>query len=142
MGYKGKKKNEYDRQWRKDNPEKVKQSKDRYYEKNRREICRKSKEYHINHPEKVNKNQKANSRKCHLKLTYNLSPESWLEIWKYQDGKCAICGNSFTSASDAYTDHNHETDEIRGLLCRKCNFGIGLFNDNPKLLMEAIKYLK
>ena len=89
--------------------------------------------YNINNPEKI--------KRVRLKCNYNLSYEDWLKMWENQDGKCGICGKPFIRQSDAYTDHNHKTNEIRGLLCRQCNFGIGNFNDNPKLMMKAIKYL-
>lgn len=39
-------------------------------------------------------------------------------------------------------DHDHETGEIRGLLCSRCNGGLGLFCDNPSLLKKAIAYLE
>ncbi|MBA7572891.1 hypothetical protein ES708_14678 [subsurface metagenome] len=81
------------------------------------------------------------TRAKHIKTKYNLSHEDWLKIWESQDGKCSICGKSFIELSDACTDHDHKTDEIRGLLCRECNLGIGFFNDNPKLTAEATKYL-
>jgi hypothetical protein len=38
-------------------------------------------------------------------------------------------------------DHCHRTHRIRGLLCSRCNTGIGKFNDDPGLLMRAAKYL-
>jgi hypothetical protein len=31
---------------------------------------------------------------------------------------------------------------VRGLLCLRCNVGIGMLNDDPKLLAEAILYLE
>ena len=81
-------------------------------------------------------------RKYHFNKKYNVSYKDWVRMWTGQDGKCAICGESFANQSYACVDHDHETGEIRGLLCRKCNMVIGHFNDNPKLIMEAIKYLK
>ena len=55
-----------------------------------------------------------------------------------QKGKCAICNQEMEKP---YVDHCHNTKKIRGLLCVNCNFGLGSFKDNPKLLMKAIKYL-
>ena len=52
---------------------------------------------------------------------------------------CAICG---TTKSPLVPDHNHATDDIRGLLCSWCNTGVGLFTDNVKSLESAIRYLK
>jgi len=39
-------------------------------------------------------------------------------------------------------DHNHQTGEVRGLLCQKCNTGIGNMKDSIKILSQAILYLK
>ncbi len=57
---------------------------------------------------------------------------------------CAICGGPPTgSGRGSYMfDHNHKTGKFRGLLCSQCNTGIGLFRDNPDLLLKAIAYLK
>lgn len=77
-----------------------------------------------------------------LKEYYGLDYKDWLLMWEKQDGKCAICGSSFNSPSDAYVDHNHKTDEVRGLLCRNCNFLLGHCLDNIKILKNAIKYLE
>lgn len=51
---------------------------------------------------------------------------------------CAICN----STDRLSIDHCHETGEVRGLLCGKCNSGIGLFKDKIDLLEAAIQYLK
>jgi hypothetical protein len=39
-------------------------------------------------------------------------------------------------------DHDHTTGRIRGLLCTRCNAAIGLFEENPRLLRQAVGYLQ
>ena len=57
------------------------------------------------------------------------------------DFACDICGKEESNGFDLAVDHNHKTGKIRGLLCRKCNTGIGLFQDSTELLAKAIEYL-
>jgi len=38
-------------------------------------------------------------------------------------------------------DHNHKTNKVRGLLCQRCNMGIGQFRDDPNLMARAVEYL-
>lgn len=52
---------------------------------------------------------------------------------------CAICLKP--SDKRLAVDHDHETDEIRGLLCSPCNFALGLFEENPWIMERAIDYL-
>lgn len=61
------------------------------------------------------------------------------EMLKFKQGySCAICGKQVK----LHVDHDHETGEVRGLLCNNCNVGLGFFDDNPMLLIAAIRYLK
>lgn len=53
---------------------------------------------------------------------------------------CAICFEDIEKS--AYMDHDHQSNYIRGLLCRKCNWGLGNFRDNTELLERAVEYLK
>lgn len=50
---------------------------------------------------------------------------------------CRICGKRH----DLCCDHDHVTGKLRGILCRSCNRGIGLLQDNPVLLRAATQYL-
>lgn len=59
-----------------------------------------------------------------------------------QNGKCAICGTDDSGPMDWHADHDHETGQKRGLLCHKCNTGLGLFKDDIDILCLAIEYLK
>ena len=61
------------------------------------------------------------------------------ELTKKQDGRCAICGRMDKSLA---VDHCHATNTIRGMLCRRCNLGIGALDDDPRLLRQAITYLE
>ena len=54
---------------------------------------------------------------------------------------CELCGDPPNYRS-LHLDHDHKTGKFRGWLCSKCNQGLGLFKDNPELLMKAVEYLK
>lgn len=71
---------------------------------------------------------------------YNISFEEFLSILSKSAGKCDICGEPLSQKT--YTvDHNHKNNKVRGLLCRKCNSALGLFNDSPAILDQAKAYL-
>lgn len=62
------------------------------------------------------------------------------EAWEYknQTGCCEICGDTEKLA----VDHSHVTGEVRGVLCLRCNVGLGQFRDNTAFLKLAITYLE
>lgn len=51
---------------------------------------------------------------------------------------CKVCG----STRRLCIDHGHNTGKIRGILCSKCNIGLGMFDDSAARLQAAIDYLK
>lgn len=59
-----------------------------------------------------------------------------------QGNRCAICGTDNPILVDWCCDHDHNTNQARGLLCVNCNAGLGYFKDNPESLQSAIDYLK
>jgi hypothetical protein len=61
-------------------------------------------------------------------------------LLKQQDGKCAICCEAISiSTRNAYLDHDHSSDMVRGVLCPRCNHGMH-YVDNPGWLEKAIEY--
>lgn len=73
---------------------------------------------------------------------YGISPEQYMQIWEAQGGKCKICGKEPKEGEYLHIDHDKQTGEIRGLLCGKCNRGLGMFDEETKNLVKAIKYIK
>jgi len=60
-----------------------------------------------------------------------------------QKGVCAVCGRveTWRLPRKLSVDHDHLTGIVRGLLCHRCNIGIGYFEDDPERLHSAAKYL-
>jgi hypothetical protein len=78
-----------------------------------------------------------------FKRMYGISLEERERIWKRQHGKCAICRIPIElGAKTTHTDHDHETNKVRGLLCVCCNLGLGNFKDSKKHLVKALRYLE
>ena len=70
----------------------------------------------------------------HLKR-YGLTTE---QINKLKEKGCEMCG----ATENIHIDHNHKTQEVRGVLCTNCNRGLGHFKDSPELLRKAAEYLE
>lgn len=77
----------------------------------------------------------------HYRL-YGLTPERYREMHAAQLGLCAICGKPEGNGRQLCIDHDHETGQVRQLLCVKCNTGIGQFADDPELVSRALAYLR
>ena len=81
-------------------------------------------------------------RKNHLKRTYGITVEEWEQRFEAQNGCCAICGiHQSELPKRLHTDHDHITNQFRGLLCFSCNEGLGGFKDSSVKLQKAIVYL-
>lgn len=74
------------------------------------------------------------------KINFGISREDYKQMLVDQNNSCAICKKEI--GWEAAVDHCHTTGKIRGLLCRKCNLGLGAFKDNIETIRKAIKYVK
>ncbi len=72
---------------------------------------------------------------------YGITMDQYNTLLYQQDGVCAICGRPCRINKNLSVDHDHRTNEVRGLLCDDCNNGLERFKDDPDLLRKAIEYL-
>jgi len=81
-------------------------------------------------------------RNLHKRVT-NISSGHRKDLLEEQNNSCAICGiNAGELNKKLSVDHNHETNQVRGLLCNSCNLGLGQFKDSVVFLSYAIEYLE
>lgn len=92
-------------------------------------------------PEMREKNNKRLREWNRLKTT-GFTQKDFEQTLANQNGKCAICGTDDPGKTNWHADHNHKTNEKRGILCHKCNTGLGLLQDDVDVLCAAINYLK
>ena len=57
-------------------------------------------------------------------------------------GRCQLCGSKIPDFRKRHIDHDHATGIYRGILCNRCNSGIGFLQDNPVLAERMVEYLK
>lgn len=130
----------YTAKWRAKNREKYNTMMQDWRAKNRERSCEISrKSYH------KNKTRDAR-RRYHLKSKYGVSLEEYAEKLTAQNGVCAICTNPETSLrrgtiKSLDVDHNHDSGQVRGLLCSACNAALGLLQEDKERLQAMINYL-
>jgi hypothetical protein len=87
-------------------------------------------------------------RKDNLRKKYGISISEYEALLAGQGGRCAICGSDHPKATlrgkpaSWHVDHDHVTGNVRGLLCAKCNLGLGSFEDSPESLRAAALYIE
>lgn len=127
--------NEIARRWRAKHPEQSKKYRQGHHQKMAR-----------NRGETMSEYNRRNSLK-----KYGITPEQYDRLLELQDGKCAICRKErLDGGKNFHIDHDHSCCSglmtcgrcIRGILCSKCNAGIGMFSDNPDTIEAAVSYLR
>lgn len=109
-----------------------------YHTKNKQIKNKRSNDYYHNNKYYCNKRNNDN----HRFKRYNITSEQYELFKAEQDNKCAICEVDIPNGKgDFHIDHCHKTGVIRGLLCMKCNVGLGLLGDNLKNLERAYIYM-
>jgi Recombination endonuclease VII len=97
-------------------------------------LKRQNREYSAKHP--------VIGRNCKLKKTYGITVAEFDKILAAQGGRCAVCRTDDPGGRGHFhVDHCHQTGAVRGVLCHRCNTGIGLLGDNLGSLLAAVEYL-
>lgn len=65
----------------------------------------------------------------------------YYEMLVAADGHCPLCHRP-GGKRNLQLHHNHKTGKVVGLLCGRCNMGMGQFEDDPELLELAADYLR
>ncbi len=103
--------------------------------------CKKKEEAksRINNPERWKRKRHRNL----LAEKFGITIHDYDDILIKQKNSCAICGkHQSVLKKRLFVDHCHKTSKVRGLLCQKCNFAIGLLEESELILKKAISYLK
>ncbi len=77
-----------------------------------------------------------------IRRKYGLTREGFELLLREQRGRCGICRTTEPGLKGWSVDHDHVTDVVRGILCTRCNIGLGWFRDDPDLLIQAAAYLR
>lgn len=81
-------------------------------------------------------------RELRLRSQYGLEIGGYDRLFEEQNGVCAICYRPPTPGRPLSVDHCHDTGMVRGLLCTKCNTGLGIFADSAEVVAGALEYLR
>ena len=73
------------------------------------------------------------------KSLYGITREEYDAMVARQEGKCLVC---LQEPKRLYIDHDHATGKIRGLLCNRCNAGLGFLGDDVERVRAAARYLE
>lgn len=112
--------------------------------------------YRLEHPDRVRATKRRTYQKNYpkvreyrLKRLYGLTRSEYDALLAAQSGRCKICGRTETHTSNGgdavrelAVDHCHDTGQVRGLLCGRCNSAIGLLGHDEELLLAAVRYLR
>lgn len=76
---------------------------------------------------------------AHLKQ-YGITIDDYNRLFIAQEGRCVICHEP--SDKRLFVDHNHQTGQVRGLLCRQCNTHLGQLERDRSWAQAAEAYLR
>lgn len=97
-------------------------------------------EWRVKNPEK----ERQYERKHRFRRDFGgaIDPAEYDRRLAQQGGTCAICDRQCPSGYSLAVDHDHQTGEIRGLLCGSCNRALGLLGEDVDRLAAAVEYLR
>ncbi len=101
-----------------------------------------NKAWRIANPNKHREIYQRANHKINLAKRFGLTVEEFTVLWESHNGCCDICKQPETRKRRLSLDHNHETNELRGFVCSRCNLLLGNAKDDANLLEKAVTYLR
>lgn len=93
------------------------------------------------HKEKLKRDEDRARDQKYRKL-YGITLDDYNRLYAFQGGKCYVCRWATGKTKYLAVDHDHETGEVRGLLCSRDNRMIGYARDNPEYFERTAEYLR
>jgi hypothetical protein len=79
----------------------------------------------------------------HYERKYGITHKEYDQMYLEQNGVCKICKLPPVGQKNRLcVDHDHQTGDVRALLCDHCNRGLGFFKDDERLLNLASDYIR
>lgn len=119
------------KEWREANKDRLREYMADWREKNREHMRESAARWRAANPKRW--------RPRVLMQKYGITVEDFRDMLVGQAGRCLVCLR--VPPDDLVVDHDHATGKVRGLLCQKCNRMLGHVDDDPRILLSAIRYL-
>jgi len=134
------------RRWIARHPERFKESQRKWHAANKEKQNERARIYQKTNAVEIRKrhanwyavNKEAVADRRYQRL-YGITRGEHNTLLANQGGVCPVCQSI---PKQFVIDHDHETGDVRGLLCHRCNLGMGYFRDNAAALRSAAVYLE
>lgn len=92
----------------------------------------------------------ASRRSQRLLSEYGLTTQQWEEMLSEANYSCQACGGRLedqrphhrTGSPVLVCDHDHDTGEVRGILCSNCNSALGFLGDDENRVRSLLTYIE
>lgn len=81
-------------------------------------------------------------RNHRMRHRYGISLEQYNEMLERQGGVCAVCGRAGHTKHPLHVDHDHETGQVRELLCGLCNAALGSLGEDLERIDALASYVR
>ena len=84
------------------------------------------------------------ARDRHLRRLYGITLDDWNQMLADQGNCCFICKTTEPGGKHNQwsTDHCHDSNIVRALLCHHCNTTLGQYHENPLVFQSFINYIE
>ena len=140
---------DYEKQYAKDNADKIKAYREIYLKEHEDKIKKQAKEYRDSHKDQIHVYQKEHQVKNRMRKRaywtlkrYGITVEYFEQMFEKQKGCCLGCGIHQDDLKKSLNiDHDHSTGKVRGLLCNPCNLLLGRIEKDIKVARRLIRYI-